>query len=248
MAAAALAREAGQLARGYQSDLAALKIELKGPQDFHTVADDAVERRIVSRLADAFPGDTVIGEEGGGALSDRVWVIDPIDGTANFAHGLAQFCVSVAFVENGRTEIGVIYEPVADCLYAACRGWGATRNGLPIRASDTADAGRAMLDVGYSRRRPVEEYCGLVLRLLRLGFDVTQLGSAALGLARVAEGRIDGFYESHLYPWDALAGLLLVHEAGGWTSEFPLDRAGGHPVLGCASALRDVLGGMTGMV
>lgn len=223
-AAESVARDAGRLAQSYHVDRAALEVRYKGPQDVLTAADGAVERMIVTTLRSAFPEDAFLGEEGGrvGAENADVacWIIDPIDGTANFARGLPHWCVSIAFVAEGRTELGVIYDASADLLYTAARGAGAFCNGTLLRVSTTTDATRANVDVGYSRRTAVEPFGALVGDLLRRGVNVTQCGSAALGLARVADGRLDGYAERHLYAWDALAGLLLVEEAGGRVNAF----------------------------
>ena len=219
-AAETVARDAGSLARGYLADPRALNVALKGPQDVVTEADGAVERMIVAALHSIFPDDAFLGEEGGGAAGDRCWVIDPIDGTANFARGLPHWCVSIAFVASGRTEVGVIYDPNGNLLYSALRGAGAWRNGVPMRVSTTDDLARATVDIGYSRRTEVDDFARIVERLLELGINVTQSGSAALGLARVADGRLDGYAERHLYAWDALAGLLLVDQAGGRVNAF----------------------------
>lgn len=219
-AAETVARNAGRLASSYLADPRKLERALKGPQDVVTAADSAVERMIVQTLAAAFPDDAFIGEEGGGAPADACWVIDPIDGTANFARGLPHWCVSIAFVESSRTEVGVIYDPNADLLYSARRGAGATRNADPISVSPTDDPARASVDIGYSSRIEATDFTRLMTRLIECGINVTQSGSAALGLARVADGRLDGYAERHLYAWDALAGLLLVEEAGGRVNAF----------------------------
>jgi len=219
-AAESVARDAGRLACSYLANPRSLKVALKGPQDVVTEADAAVEHSIVAALGAAFPGDAFLGEEGGGAIGDRCWVIDPIDGTANFARGVPHWCVSIAFVVAGRTEAGVIYDPNGDLLYSARRGAGARRNAAPIRVSTTDDIARATVDIGYSRRTEVRDFARILTRLLDQGINVTQGGSAALGLARVADGRLDGYAERHLYAWDALAGLLLVEEAGGRASDF----------------------------
>lgn len=220
LAAEAVARDAGRLGCRYQSDLRALEVRLKGPQDIVTEADGAVERSIVSALHATFPDDVFLGEEGGGTPGAQCWVIDPIDGTANFARGLPHWCVSIALVVAGRTEIGVIYDPCGELLYSAQRGHGASRNALPIRVSATDDISRATIDIGYSRRTAVADFAGIMTAFLERGANVTQGGSAALGLARVADGRLDGYLERHLHAWDALAGLLLVEEAGGRVNAF----------------------------
>jgi len=219
-AAEETARAAGQLARSYLADPSRLHVALKGPQDVATAADGAVERMIVATLSTAFPGDAFLAEEGGGAAGDSCWVIDPIDGTANFARGLPHWCVSIAFVVTGRVELGVICDPCHGLLYTARRGAGARCNDRPIRVSATTDIAWATIDVGFSRRTDIADFGGFLTRLLRTGASVTQGNSAALGLARVADGRLDGYAERHLFAWDALAGLLLVEEAGGQVHPF----------------------------
>lgn len=219
-AAETVAHDAGRLALALCADPRGLEVNLKGPQDVVTTADGEVERSIVAALRAAFPDDALLGEESGGIAGDRCWVIDPIDGTANFSRGLPHWCVAIAFVAAGRTEIGVIYDPNSDLLYSAQRGMGARRNAVPIRVSATDDLARATVDIGYSRRTAIDDFAGIMTRLLELGVNVTQSGSAALGLARVADGRLDGYAERHLYAWDALAGLLLVEEAGGRVNAF----------------------------
>jgi myo-inositol-1(or 4)-monophosphatase len=219
-AAEAAARDAGRLASRYLAEPGTLAVALKGPQDIVTAADRAVEEMIVRSLRSSFRTDAFIGEEAGGTAADDCWVIDPIDGTANFARALPHWCVSIAFVASARTEIGVIYDANADLLYSARRGEGARRNGMPIRVSTTTDPVRATIDIGYSRRTQIDDFASIQAHLLRLGVNVTQSGSAALGLARVADGRLDGYAERHLYAWDALAGLLLVEEAGGRVNAF----------------------------
>ena len=246
--AEAAARDAGRLASSYLADPGTLAFALKGPQDVVTDADRAVEEVIVRNLRSSFPGDGFIGEEGGGVAADACWVIDPIDGTANFARALPHWCVSIAFVASGRTEIGVIYDPNGDLLYSTLRGEGARRNGAPIRVSTTADPVRATVDIGYSQRTKIDDFASIQSHLLRLGVNVTQSGSAALGLARVADGRLDGYAERHLYAWDALAGLLLVEEAGGLANPF-LEGDGlsaGNETVAATPALYDILAAALG--
>ncbi len=222
-AAVAVARDAGRLALSYFADPALLEVRLKGPQDVLTAADGAVERLIVDKLRAGFWDDGFLGEEGGGqggAADGACWVIDPIDGTANFARGLPYWCVVIALVVAGRTELGVIYDANADLLYSARRGAGAWRNGQRLQVSKTNDITRATVDIGYSSRTPAEPFGRLVTALLQRGITVTQCNSAALSLARVADGRLDGYAERNLYAWDVLAGLLLVEEAGGRVNAF----------------------------
>ena len=240
-AAVAVAREAGDVA------LAAYRRprvrQFKGAQDYVLESDAEVERAIRTRLLAAFPNDSFFGEEGGGDFGSDVWVVDPIDGTAGFARGIPHWCISIAFVRDRRTEIGVIYQPLTDEMYAARRGAGVTRNGLPIRVSGLIDAGQAMIEVGWSSRRELEPYMAIVDRLYRAGAEVRRSGSGALGLAYVADGRSDGYCELHMNSWDALAGLLLVEEAGGSVNDF-LANDGlrrGNAVLGCTPTLKDLI-------
>lgn len=219
-AARAIGGEAAEMARSYFARAGELAVSQKGLQDIATEADGAVERLIRARLASLFPDDAFLGEEDGGQAGSRVWVVDPIDGTSNFARGLPHFCVSIAYVEAGVTEIGVIDDPVAHSQYWARKGHGAFRDGRVLRVRSTTHPDKAMVEVGYTRRRPLTDYTAVVLRLLDAGYDVRQSGSAALGLAQIADGRLDGYFEHHLNSWDVLAGALLVREAGGRTNDF----------------------------
>lgn len=223
-AAEAVARDAGRLASSFLADRGALDVRYKGPQDVLTAADGAVERMIVATLRSAFPDDAFLGEEGGRVgtrnSDDACWVIDPIDGTANFARGIPHWCVAIAYVADGRAELGVIYDAGADLLYKAARGAGAFCNATRLHVSATTDATRATVEIGYSRRTAPPPFGALVNNLLQRGANIVQCGSAALGLARVADGRLDGYAERHLFAWDALAGLLLVEEAGGRVNAF----------------------------
>jgi len=235
----AIAREAGALARDYFLNRSTLEVSFKGHQDYLTEADVAVENLIRGRLAELFSGDTVIGEEGGGEDSERVWVIDPIDGTANFARGEHHFAVSIAYIHEGRMALGFIYEPMTHALYCARRGRGATLDGKPIRVSDTRELDHARVELPYSRTLPIEEHAETLISVVRAGCEVRLPGSAALGLARVADGRLDAYVARSHNPWDVLAGLLLVQEAGGVINDF---LAGGgvtrrHPVFAAAAGI-----------
>ena len=249
-AACAVAREAGALARRrFDSRPGTAGINLKGRQDYLSAVDAEVEQLVRGRLAQGFPGDSFFGEEGGGSLNGDVWVVDPIDGTANFVRGIAQFCISIAFVTGGETRIGVIYDPMLDELFAAARGHGATLNGQPIRVSGLDDMHSATVEAGWSTRLPLSRYVDVVGRLLEAGAGMRRGGSGALALAYVAAGRIDGYCELHMNAWDALAGLLLIEEAGGWVNDFLADYGlrAGNAVLGSTPGLRDALIALTGI-
>ena len=247
LAACGVAREAGLLIRRHYRERSAGKISFKGPQDFLTVVDGAVERLIIDRLGRAFPTDRFVGEEGGGSYGARTWVIDPIDGTSNFARGMPHFCTSIALVEAGKPMIGVIYDPIADELFAARRGGGATVNGRPMRVSSATDIRRCTIEIGWSTRRPVDAYAGTVQRILAAGGGFHRSGSGALGIAYVADGRNDGYFEAHINAWDALAGLVMVREAGGWANDFLAGDAlrQGNAVLACTPGLRAMLQKLT---
>lgn len=187
---------------------------LKGPQDPVTEADTEVEHFIRARIAEAWPDDGFLGEETGRGEGENLWVVDPIDGTDNFARGIPHFCISIAFVAGGATRLGAILNPVTDELYQAASGLGATKNGTAIAVSQNPPA-QAAVELGWSTRVPREAYMAVLNALLEAGTNVRRHGSGALALAWVAEGRTDGYAELHMNAWDALAGLLLVHEAGG---------------------------------
>ena len=222
---------------------------MKGRQDFLTETDGAVERYIRSRIAEAVPEDGFLGEETGGAIKPRLWVVDPIDGAANFARGIPHFCISVAFVRDGTLELGAICNPSLDEFYFARRGRGAARNGKPIQVAATADYQQACVELGWSTRVPDKDYLGALGRLLDIGVNVRRGASGALGLAYVADGRSDAYAELHMQPWDCLAGLLLVREAGGVIGAYPtgagLERGGA--VLAACPGIADGIAGATGI-
>ena len=249
LAACAIAHEAGRLMRAHYEKREKNSYTLKGHQDYLTEADGEVEKLIVRRLGEAFPDDTVFGEEGGGKFSSRAWVIDPIDGTANFARGVPHFCTSIAFVQDGKIAVGAIYNPILDEMFAAQVGCGATLNGRPLKVSSTSDIRASTIELGWSTRRPMEDYAAMLIRVVKAGGGVRRSGSGALGLAYVADGRTDAYVELHINSWDCLAGILLVNEAGGHTNDF-LANDGltkGNPVLGCTPALLEALTKVTGV-
>jgi myo-inositol-1(or 4)-monophosphatase len=220
-AACAIAREAGCLIRErFLARDEALNFKFKGPQDYLTETDGEVEKLIATRIAEAFPDDAFLGEESGGQLGERLWIVDPIDGTADFARGVPYFCVSIAYVEHG-----------------------ATLNGKPIKVSPVTDIRQSVVELGWSARTPFERYTKLLGKLNAQGAGVKRRGSGALGLAYVAMGRQDAYCELHINAWDAAAGVLLVEEAGGWTNDFLTQACltEGNQVIACTPSLRDVL-------
>lgn len=217
-AGAAIAREAGLLARQLFND--GVTATFKAPQDYVTEADAKVEALIRSRLSALFPGDAIVGEEMGGVAAKRTWIVDPIDGTANFAHRHPNFAVSIACVDEHRPMIGVVYMPMTDALYTACCGAGAQRNGQRIAASACGEPSRAYVELGYSPRSTITDHSHVQSSLLRAGMLVRWSGSAVISLVQVAEGSSDAYFDLHLNPWDVAAGLVIVQEAGGYTSDF----------------------------
>ena len=244
-----LARDAGALGRRYFEGELAFTAEAKGErQDWVSAADHAVEQYIREALARRFPGDAMLGEEAGGTLADRLWVVDPIDGTLNFVHGMRYWCVSIAFVENGTRRAAAIYDPSLDELFTAASGAGARRNGEAIRVSGCASLDRALISQGYVHRHDLDTHLRVRRALLAAGAAVKDPGAGALMLAHVAAGRFDAFYEPHMHPWDALAGLLLIEEAGGRVGPYPgpAGLLAGGAVLGASPAIFGTLATLVG--
>ena len=221
-----IAREAGTLARTWFDGRDRLRLETKGPQNLVSEADRAVEVLIRERLAAAFPGERVIGEEGGddGAQGDTetgapIWIVDPIDGTQCFLSGIPSWCVSIGMVDETTMGLGVIHDPVMDETFTGGPNLGAFCNGRPMRVREASDFGDGMVEVGVSLRRPVDETLAVLERLLRGGGIYHRCGSGALSLAYVAAGRYIGYYEDHMNTWDSCAGVALIEGAGGWCSD-----------------------------
>jgi myo-inositol-1(or 4)-monophosphatase len=216
-----VAREAGALARGYFERRHELAVELKGAQDVVSVADRATEDAVVAGLAAHFPGEAVLGEERGlQGSGDAVWIVDPIDGTANFLRGIAFWAVSLGLWIGGEAVLGVVHDPVRGETFVAARGQGARCDGKPIRASACANPTRARFNLGFNHRQSIDRHVGAIRKLVESGAEYTRVGSAALGLAYTAAGRYEGFWESRINSWDVCAGLVLVREAGGATDDF----------------------------
>jgi myo-inositol-1(or 4)-monophosphatase len=191
----------------------------KGHHDWVTDVDREAERIIAETLLAATPSAHLMAEEGSPDLAERdlVWVVDPLDGTANFLHGYPQYAVSIAAARNGVLEAGVVVDVTRECCYGAVRGEGAWSAGARLRVSTISHPGRALLGTGFPFKQleRLDEYLAQFRRLLPLTSGIRRTGSAALDLADVALGRLDGFWELVLAPWDIAAGQLLVREAGG---------------------------------
>jgi myo-inositol-1(or 4)-monophosphatase len=248
-AARRIATEAGALAKTYFAKRSDLAVEAKGAQDYVSVADREVERFIRGAFAAEFPGDGFLGEESGGTDAEALWVVDPIDGTTNFVRGIPHFAVSIGFVLRGRTELGVIHDVMAGELYSCRRGAGAEMNGQRIRVRATRSMGEAVIGFGHSGSADPHGFVQVIEQMLSAGAEFRRFGSAALMLCYTAIGRLDAFWQTHLSPWDALAGMLLVEEAGGFSNDF-LANDGirrGSAVLAGVPALKDELSRQTGI-
>ena len=212
--AISVARDAGALLREKLSE--PRTISEKRPHDLVTDADSASERLIVARIREAFPNASILGEEGGDYAgdADERWIVDPLDGTTNYAHGYPMFCVSIAYERAGVVEAGAIYAPQLDACFAAARGGGATLDGVPIRVSTLARVGESLVCTGFMPAA-YERNGRYFAAVSRVAQGVRRDGSAALDLAMVAAGRFDAFWERDLKPWDVAAGALIITEAGG---------------------------------
>jgi myo-inositol-1(or 4)-monophosphatase len=226
------ARDAGRI---LTERLGRARVSRKGEIDLVTEADLASEKLIIEKVRSHYPRHAILAEESGASdgfstgaeHSEWKWIIDPLDGTTNYAHGYPCFCVSIAAECKGRIEIGVVYDPLRDEMFAAERGQGATLNERRLRVSAVADLNRAMLCTGFPydvRERPrfARHFTNFTMQAQAVRRD----GSAALDLAYVAAGRFDGFWEDGLHSWDVAAGMILIAEAGGRVTDFlgaPLD-------------------------
>ncbi|QRN94984.1 inositol monophosphatase [Archangium violaceum] len=221
-------------------------IEYKGGIDLVTDADRAAEETVLGFIRQHYPGHAVLAEESGASQGSGLrWIVDPLDGTTNYAHRVPHFCVSVGVEGPGGVLAGAIYNPMLNELFSAARGEGATLNGQPLRASSTTELGHSLLCTGFPydvHQRP-EGPVGLLRRFIVRAQGMRRTGSAALDLAYVAAGRFDGFFEFGLKPWDVAAGSLLVQEAGGTMVRIdgaPF-RVGIGDVLACAPGLAQQL-------
>jgi len=212
------ARQAGNLILRQMSRLESLNVVEKARQDYASEVDAQAENEIIRELKRAFPDHAFLGEEGGQRGQSRyVWVIDPLDGTSNYLRGFPHFCVSIALLDNGEPQHGVIFDPLRNELFTASRGGGAFLNDRRIRVSPRNGLTGALLTTGFPPRdrANLRPQLNAIEALLREAEDIRRTGSAALDLAYVACGRSDGYFEAGLKPWDVAAGVLLVREAGG---------------------------------
>ena len=219
--AKSIAVEAGEMAIVMRQNQDATFAKRKSYQDFVTAADLAVEQFIRGQILKHFPDDLILGEEQGATgTSHSMWVVDPIDGTTNFMHGLSEWAVSIAYCQDQEIACSAIYAPDLSVLVSAEVGQGAYLNDRRIRVSDCALPEAALVLLGRSARHRAKDYLQNIANVLSMDMEYRRNGSAAYSLMSVAAGRAEGFYEAHLNSWDALAGLLIVSEAGG-TVEYP---------------------------
>jgi myo-inositol-1(or 4)-monophosphatase len=227
--AKAVAREAGEIVLASYARVSEADIDEKGRNDFVTVVDHASQRAIVAGIRAAFPDDYIVAEESllpevnaGKDPRGRRWYIDPLDGTTNYIHAYPMFAVTLALAVSGRTVVGVTYAPRDRELFHATRGGGAFLNESPIRVSSLSDENRILLGTGFPfrARHLLSLYLESFAHFFNHARGVRRGGAAALDLAYVAAGRLDGFWELTLSPWDIAAGVILIEEAGGRVTDF----------------------------
>ena len=215
-------REGGRVILMYFDQLDRLEYSSKGRNDYVSQADVEAERAVLDVLTRAYPDHGIIAEESGEREgSEYTWIIDPLDGTTNFLHGFPMFAVSVAVKRAGVLEHGVVYDPLHDEMFTASRGEGAQLNGKRIRVSTTRKLAPSLLGTGFPFRDLgiIEPWMRSFQSLLPKTSGIRRAGAAALDLAYVAAGRLDGFWEFGLKPWDMAAGALLIREAGGLVAD-----------------------------
>ncbi len=220
------ARTAGGIINQASRDLDLIKVNSKGPNDFVTEVDQAAERAIIETLLGAYPGHGILAEESGSAKgakdSEYIWIIDPLDGTTNFIHGLPIYCVSIALEYRGQIQQAVVYDPNRNDLFYASKGRGAFLNDKRLRVSKRTRLADALIGTGFPFRRGdhFKRYMQMLELVMQSCAGVRRPGSAALDLCYLAAGYYDAFFETGLSPWDVAAGALIVTEAGGLVGNF----------------------------
>jgi len=222
-----LARAGGEVLMDFVPKMAEVRTEFKGRStELVTAADRAAEEVIVQGLLDAFPDHAVLAEEGvltpkgqsSSAAADHLWIVDPLDGTTNFVHGLDYFSVAIALATRGEPVVGVVHAPAMARTYTAARGLGAHCNAAAMQVTDTDEVAAALVATGFSYNRSepgVDDNTGRLARALHRARDLRRFGSAELDLCLVGDGRIDAYWELYLAPYDVAAGSVVVREAGG---------------------------------
>jgi myo-inositol-1(or 4)-monophosphatase len=230
-----MANAALKAARGLIRDFGEveqLQVSVKGPGDFVSTADLRAERTLKTELQRARPGYGLLFEEGGaadGSDPHNRWIVDPLDGTTNFLHGIPHFAISIGLERDGEIIAGVVYEPTRDEMFWAEKGAGAFLNDRRLRVSGRRQLGDALIGTGmpFAGHGDRESYLATLAALMPVTAGVRRIGAAALDLAYVAAGRLDGFWEFGLNAWDIAAGIIIVREAGGYVT----DLAGGHGMI-----------------
>ena len=241
-----IARSGGAMARDYFDRVSDLEIVDKGVQDFVTEADQSVELHIRDLIERAFPNDGIVGEEHAPktGTSGFRWIIDPIDGTANFVSAIPAWTVVLAIVSDDRTQIGVIYDPVHDELFEAVRGQGAKLNARGLVCPANTAFNRGSIGTGYCNRSGKAQTLTLIEEVITRDGMFHRNASGAISLAYVAAGRLIGFVEEHMNAWDCLAGQLLIAEAGGRIEDHSADQMiaeGGRVVAGSAGIFDELV-------
>ncbi|MDH5648631.1 MAG: inositol monophosphatase [Gammaproteobacteria bacterium] len=220
------ARRAGSIIQRYANQLERLTVESKGRNDFVTEVDRTAEQEIIAIIRSTYPDHAILAEESGEAgVSDYQWIIDPLDGTTNFLHGYPQYSVSIGIKRKDKLDQAVVFDPVRNELFTASRGNGAHLNDRRIRVSKVSKFDMALIGTGFpfKSHENLEIWIKSFREIIIRSSGVRRAGSAALDLAHVACGRLDGFWEIGLNPWDMAAGCLLIEEAGGLVSEMSGD-------------------------
>ncbi|RKZ94286.1 MAG: inositol-1-monophosphatase [Gammaproteobacteria bacterium] len=217
------ARSAGNIIVRSLQHVDHLEVTIKSRNDFVTDVDRLAEQEIINTIRKAYPEHAILAEESGQqGENETVWVIDPLDGTTNFLHGFPHYCVSIAVMVRGKIEHGVIYDPLRDEMFTATRGAGAQLNDRRLRVAKRKELTASLLATGFPFKYPqyLDSYLATFNAVFPQVADVRRAGSAALDLAYVAAGRLDGYWEIGLEKWDLAAGVLLIEEAGGVVSDF----------------------------
>jgi myo-inositol-1(or 4)-monophosphatase len=217
------ARRAGEIITRSADRIDTVSVATKGKNDFVSDIDKRAEAEIIKIIRKAYPDHGILAEESGGDSSaDTLWIIDPLDGTTNYLHGLPHYAVSIALQHHGKLEHAVVYDPVRQELFTASRGAGAQLNERRIRVGPAKDLAGTLLGTGFPFRSEshIDPYLGTFKALFQQAADIRRPGSAALDLAYVAAGRLDGFWEIGLSKWDIAGGALLIREAGGLVGDF----------------------------
>ncbi|MBD0864585.1 MAG: inositol monophosphatase [Rhodobacteraceae bacterium] len=244
-----LARAAGEFALSKQKNIQELAVDMKGTQDWVTNADRETEQLVRAKIAEAFPQDNILGEEEGGMIDGISWIVDPIDGTANFAHGTPYWCVSIALVQDGQAMLGFVYAPALDELFVAQRDAGAWLNAQALDCRRDVPAVRSVIELSWRRGDGFRAYKDQVEQLLDVGYEFCRAGAGALSLAWIGTRRQEGYGEVNMNAWDGMAGWLIAREAGASVNAYDLACLEGKKAdiaVGATDQIRDDLLGALG--